>query len=171
MPEGEPRQELVVLLHAWTLSPASLGQVMSEVRRLKPDAEILAPSLSLGLFSLADPAQMLDELLGLIDKHRAVRDSGSPPAASIRLIGHSFGAVLARALFLAAMGGLGYGRERPWARSVERIILLAGTNRGWTPSSATSPPQRFLYALVAGVGHLLSYLRDPVIFHIRRGAP
>jgi hypothetical protein len=173
MSDGEPHWELIVLLHAWTLSPASLDQVMGEVRRLKPDAEILVPSLPLGVFSMADPAQMLDELLSRVDSHTAVRDSGRSPSLSITLIGHSFGAVLARALFVAATGGLGYRHARRWARSVDRIILLAGTNRGWTPSSATSWLQRIQYALVAGVGHLFSYIRwrDPVIFHIRRGAP
>jgi pimeloyl-ACP methyl ester carboxylesterase len=173
MTEREPHRELVVLLHAWRQSPASLAQVINEVRRLKPDTEILAPALPLGFFSLADLAQVIDTLLDRIDSHPAVRASGGSPSISITLIGYSFGAVLARALFVAAMGDLGYEREQPWARSVERIILLAGTNRGWTPSSAVSPLQRFVYAVTSGAGHVLSCAtgRDSVIMQVRRGAP
>jgi hypothetical protein len=59
-----------------------------------------------------------------------------------------------------------------WVSAVDRIVLLAAVNRGWTISSAMSPFLRFVAPLLIGLGHVLDLVpgRTPVIFQIRRGS-
>lgn len=56
---------------------------------------------------------------------------------------------------------------------VERIILLAGVNRGWSISHHMSLTRAFLYTLGTSFGCLLQLATGqvPLVFHIRRGAP
>jgi predicted esterase len=49
------------------------------------------------------------------------------------LVGYSMGALLVRKAYLYGRGDVGVGHApRPWIARVDRIVLLAGMNRGWS---------------------------------------
>lgn len=54
----------------------------------------------------------------------------------VRIIAHSFGALLTRAAVLQALDVCD-GLDHRWLRNTDRLILLAGTNRGFMPDRAT----------------------------------
>ena len=105
---------------------------------------------------------------------------------SITLVGHSFGAVLARKIAIVAYGEQAGAdndipapfevelsalrQPRSWAPLIGRIVLMAGMNRGWSTSSAmdwfTSAKWSFMQ-----VACEISMRGKPTILAIRRGAP
>ncbi len=110
------------------------------------------------------------------------------------MVGHSIGALYARKVYAAACGEnpkeapfeedlkgnlKSFGakpleeKPRPWASAVDRIVLLAGMNRGWSISHHMSIPRAVVMDLGVVVGRLLDWIygRPPVIFSIRRGSP
>jgi hypothetical protein len=133
--------------------------------------------MPLGLLSTAKPEAVVERLVAVVDErwNRIVHDDQAEP--DVILVGHSFGAVLARQLYCRAWGAgpdatIDPSRARPWAGRIRRIILLAGMNRGWTTTSAVGPIQRLLMRLGAAVGHTLALFgREPIAFAVRRGAP
>ena len=150
------------------------------VRDVHPDSDLFAPALPVGILSFSDPEQVARDLVASID--RLWRERAAQPGATgyrrIVLIGHSLGAVLARKVWALAYGATAAAevdrdRIRPWARCIERIVLLAATNRGWMVSSAFSPLDRLRWTLGAGLGNFcrLVLRREPLIFGFRRGAP
>ena len=48
------------------------------------------------------------------------------------LIGHSFGGLIARRVYLLAAGAVPHQRASPWGGRVSRIVLFASVNRGFT---------------------------------------
>lgn len=141
---------LVVLLHGYRGSAASLQSVLERTRRafphMDPQSDVYCPDMPLGVFSTADPDAIVSELLAEIDRRWLAAISECRPIQRIVLVGHSIGALLARKLYVVACGEAllaplesaykaagddGLLLVRPWAFSVERIVLLAGMNRGW----------------------------------------
>jgi pimeloyl-ACP methyl ester carboxylesterase len=164
---------LVVLLHAFTLTPKNLQRVAEIVREEYPRSDVYAPKLPVEMFSCADPEAMSRDIveyiaaLSRIDSYR-----------SIILIGHSLGAVVARKVWALAHGATPAAsceraQARTWARKIDRIVLLAATNRGWMISSALSPFHRLGWTLGTAWGNFLRHVfaREPTIFGFRRGAP
>jgi hypothetical protein len=175
---GDSR-ELVVLLHAYTQSPQHLHALRTRVAESKPDADILIPDLPLGLFSFVDCSEVVADLLRRID--RCWEENG--PYESLALVGHSMGALLARKLYVCACGENPKApfderlhsdslEPRPWASSVQRLILLAGMNRGWAINHHLSLLNAVFWTLGVLTGRLLSLFRPgkPVILSIQRGA-
>lgn len=170
-------QTLVVLLHASTQRAKSLQHVRKIISKQVASAIILCPQLPAQTFSFADPNQMVQELLQIIDQVWAARGSYD----RIILIGHSLGALLARKLYVCACGEnadapletlLDAHAPRPWAQAVERIILLAGINRGWTISHNLPLTKAITFRLGTALGYLcLTFRQRPLLFQIRRGAP
>ena len=171
---------LAVLLHAFDQTPESLERVAAVVREEHPASVIFAPPLPIGTFSSADPVEIAAGLVRRIDDQVEARqtqpDGGS--YRSIILIGHSAGAVMARKIWALAHGatpsaGIDPARRRPWARKIDRIVLLAAMNRGWMISSALDPLARLLWTFGTAWGHFSRFVlrREPFIFGLRRGAP
>jgi len=163
---------LVVMLHAYDVTPATLQRMAQVVREQYPRSDIYAPKLPIDLFSRSDPEQIACDLLDYLG---ALPRIGS--YVSIIMIGHSMGAVLARKIWALAHGATPAGTVRPdfamkWAGRIDRIILLAALNRGWTVSSALSPLNRLLWTLGTGWGNFCRYAlrQDPVVFGFRRGS-
>jgi alpha-beta hydrolase superfamily lysophospholipase len=150
--------ELVVLLHAYRSTPAKLAAVRRTVSGAKPDADIFTPRLRLWMWSTEDPRALVRNVIEAIGDLDRRRDGGY---SSITLVGHSYGAMLARKVFLDAPGA--------WAGRVSRIVLLAGMNRGWNATSALGAWQQTAVRFGTIVGHLLPGW--PAIFALRRGAP
>lgn len=176
---------LVVLLHAYTSSPGKLASVASAIARSWPRAQIYAPELPASLLSMADPDQVVADILINVDRLVLEADSRNESFDRIVLVGHSLGALLVRKLYVVACGEVeeapleavyrssaGLVRARPWAAKVERLVLLAGMNRGWHVSHHLSLTHAPVWALGSAFCFLIHFVtgRWPLIFTIRRGA-
>jgi pimeloyl-ACP methyl ester carboxylesterase len=162
-------QSLVVILHAYIMGPDSLRHISKAVLAERPDSHIICPSLPLAMFSTAEPADIAFSVVREIDtqtRHR--EEQGWPQFEDIFLIGHSFGALLARKVYVIASGA-----GRPWANLVRRIILFAAMNRGWSIThhlNLITAAQLYFGSLFGNV--LLTFRgKRLAIFQIRRGAP
>ncbi len=170
-------ETLVVLLHGSTLRADSLQHIRKVIHDQLASSAILCPELPTRTFSFADPNQIVQELLGMIDQVWAGRE----PYKRIILIGDSLGALLARKLYVCACGenkdapfesSITAETTREWAKAVVRIILLAGMNRGWSISHNLSPTNAIRFRVGTFFGHLcLAANQRPLLFHIRRGTP
>lgn len=196
IPEFESRDsstELVVLLHAFASGPHGLRHVRDVVREDFPEADIFVPRMLIGRFSMALPSDVIAEVLMRIDALWATKTRrGSEGYRRILLVGHSMGALYARKLYVCACGenreapfepelkgcltrrnGEPLAAPRPWADRVERIVLLAGMNRGWSISHHLSLFRAVAWSLGVAMGSFMTlfYRRPPIIFTIRKGAP
>ncbi len=63
--------------------------------------------------------------------------------------------------------------QKAWAEKIERIVLLAAVNRGWSISEHLSFGHAIVWTLRTWFGKVLSIVRQrtPLIFHVRRGSP
>ncbi len=170
---------LVFLLHGYSDGPKRLSLVADTIRTSLGNAEVITPDLRLSRISWTPLNRVIAELLRDIDEHWSTGKYGR-----VVLVGHSCGALLARKLYIAACGSLGRAplepdllhtctTLRPWAGSVERLVLLAGMNNGWSIDYHMSPGRALHHSLgVLGVRALHFFLRRwPTIFEIRRGSP
>ena len=177
-PARDAPTDLVVIVHG--LRKRMLETVPPVVAERLPHADILLPTYEAGPLSNRSGVDLADEISDAIQSQcdRHLRTVGTPYQRII-LIGHSRGALLVRKAYVFArgenqelwVGGL-RPKPRPWAASVERIILLAGLNRGW--SFSPKPPRmswrrwallRVLDVVVSAIGQA-RLLRD-----IKKGAP
>jgi hypothetical protein len=128
-------ERLVVLVHGLG-TPALLDDVAELVRQALPTADIAVAAYNAGLFSNIEAGIQARQLaLGIGELVEA------RPYRSIILVGHSIGALLLRAAYLMARGARFPEVDaipadlRRWAEPpmVERMVLLAGLNQGWSP--------------------------------------
>lgn len=130
-------KELVVIVHAWTSSAAKLRHVRKAVEETLPDADLLIPDYPAGVFSSADPLRITEELVRAIEVAAESRSKQGRGYERIILVGHSLGALLVRKAYVWACAqnqdepGPLRSAAKTWPPLVERIILMAGTNRGW----------------------------------------
>ena len=185
---------LVVLLHAYRKDPLSLRYVRKIIEDTYPHADLLIPELPLKrAFSLARPEEIIAELLIGIDKAWDQRETnGSGGYNDILMVGHSVGALYARKLYVCACGetkdapfetelknylnekkGKPLENTRKWAKAVDRIILLAGMNRGWSIDHHLFTKNAIQWNVGTVIGGAMMALRlgTPTIFTVRRGEP
>lgn len=133
-------EQLVVFVHAYTSSRKSLRHVRDAVAEVLPDADLLRPDCPAGLLSNADPVDITEALLDAIDGAVDDRDKRGGSYQEVIMIGHSLGALLVRKAYVFARGQTQdsvinlLAAPRKWVSRVSRIVLLAGTNRGWSVS-------------------------------------
>ncbi|WGL16959.1 hypothetical protein PVT68_01350 [Microbulbifer bruguierae] len=175
--------ELIVLIHAYMSSPIKLTSLRALVTRELPNADLYIPDLNAGWSSTETPVNITQNLLENIDQIWEVRErQKSKPYERIIFVGHSFGALIARKLYVCACGetqaapfenAISAKIARPWAYKVERLILLAGMNRGWRVSHHLSLSNAAIWSAGNLIGNILSLLRSspPLIFSVRKGAP
>lgn len=180
--------DLVVFIHGFNAKSKELTGLIDALHEARPDAAILAPDLPYsasqrGLWCKEEAVAIVDRLvqaITLLDKRK--RESGGSGYGKIVLVGHSFGAVLARKIAIVAHGetpeaafeaGLdGHKAVLPWAGRIERLVLLAGMTRGWAASSAMDWWTSFQWGLGSTIVEaLMSWTTLPTIFSIRKGAP
>jgi pimeloyl-ACP methyl ester carboxylesterase len=175
--KGSSGTVLVVILHSWHRGPEVMSDVSEAVREAYDGrVEICAPKLPhsrfLGSVRAAEIVRQTVEIVdGCVARNRSI--------TRIVLIGHSFGATLARRVFLVASGApqnfaaeepLAGIARKPWADKIERIVLLAAFNRGWKISDRLSWYYSFMFN-VAGLAGSIIPRWSPTIFDIRLGAP
>jgi broad specificity phosphatase PhoE len=137
MREGDAQRSdtLVVLVHAWIRKAKSLQNIRVALSSEFSGAAFLVPEYRGGLLSNASPYSIAAALEDAIAS--AQRDYGF---SRIILVGHSAGALLVRKAFVWASGDTSDRIGQPqatrqaskWAHCVKGIVLLAGTNRGWS---------------------------------------
>lgn len=171
----EPNDTLVIVLHGcvWTgrQKRLQLQHVIGAIHDTIPSADVFAPLLPIEFWSLRNADRIIDALLAQVDDLWSARGERY---ARVILVGFSFGSVLVRSLYCRAAGagddGVVDPRQcRPWAAAVERVVLLAGVNRGWTTDSPVTKFESLVNGVGTAVGHLLP--AKPTIFALRRGAP
>ena len=132
-------QQLVVLLHGYQKTAASLDDVRNEVERVLPDADVMVPEFSTSLLSNVSAVDLANALSDAIEQEYERQTEGY---RDVILVGHSIGSLLARKAYVIGRGETeevsqeGF-RQRPkqWAGRVSRIVLMAGMNRGWSISA------------------------------------
>jgi pimeloyl-ACP methyl ester carboxylesterase len=172
---GDSR-ELAVLVHGLG-SSRLVKDVKETLAECLPDADLMVPRFRSTLFSNADPSDLAAQLSDLIEAAEQNQPRGG--YTRIILVGHSFGALLARKAYVFACGenhelrrgGLIPG-TKSWAKKVERIILLAGMNRGW---SVTPKPRHRSWAksCLYWAGETIAWLTRTgyLLRSLRRGSP
>jgi pimeloyl-ACP methyl ester carboxylesterase len=181
---------LVLLLHAYTHTAASMAAVQTATMSAWPGATVVCPTLPAALWSTANPNEVVAGLLSMMDQAIQAADAAGRPYERVVLVGHSLGALLARKLYVVACGetadapfesefrGVGVAalhglvEPRPWAGRISRLVLLAGMNRGWRVTHHLSLLRAPMWAAGVGVGNVVYQLsgRRLLILTIRRGA-
>jgi pimeloyl-ACP methyl ester carboxylesterase len=150
---GKARSELVVVLHGLRSSPKQMLGVVGSVAAARPDADILALPLAfagpLGIFAVQPAEHMAAKVVERINAAIKAREEDRRTSGTYQrfvLVGHSFGGVIARKVAIIANGQkddapfepllTGFQDGTAWGTKIERIVLLAGMSRGWSPASA-----------------------------------
>jgi len=171
--------DLFVLIHGYA-STATAMLPVAEIARTLGDPKILMPEYPASFISQVNPNSVVRDIVAKIDSIY------TKDISKITIVGHSIGALLARKVYVCAnwrSTDLKLEKElsefslpRSWAQKVDRIVLLAGMNRGWQISPHMSIKKLFAFK----AGELLHTLMLPLellsgtqslIFSVRRGAP
>ena len=173
---------LVVLLHGYTCERRHMRTIEVAAKDRFGDADVYRPTLPLSLLSMRHPDEIVAALLTHIDHIWAEKKGGYK---KLVLVGHSMGALLARKLYVCACGqtdiapfdeqfskfGASVAEARPRAGCVDRLVLLAGMNRGWQVSHHLSLRWAAWWLLGLFFCRVsMLFGREPVIMHIKRGA-
>jgi pimeloyl-ACP methyl ester carboxylesterase len=178
----ERGQPLIVILHGTGGTAKKIAPLVAAAAEYCPDAAIWAPQMPhhgrLGIVAFSKVQDILNSLMEEIDRRMA--EEGH---TQLILIGHSFGAVLARKIVILAHGEIAeapfdqglssWAEKRPWSRKISRLIMLGGMSRGWSSETARSWLLSIQWRVGSLLGEILSmlYARTPTIFSIRCGSP
>ncbi len=180
--DGTSRR-LVVVIHGSNPSTTSRGRVglaksmslVSEtIDREMSDADQYVPNLPIGRFSFQDPVQVNRDLVNAITSRFVAKNYDS-----VTLVGHSLGGLVARRAYVTACGQNPDApfhpdspkEIQPWAGKVDRIILLAGVNQGWSISHHMKRLKTLKLTMGVWLGYFLwAFGWKPLIFEMRRGA-
>ncbi len=188
-------ETLVVILHAYGGSESAMRPVKETIEKMKhisgpkkgnkifDSVTFLTPDLPFGALSTADPNQVAHEIMLEIDKAFEKKKY-----KEVVLVGYSMGAVFARKLYVLAQGettdiefgdaikkyannsGTSYSSPRKWASKVNRIVLLAGMNNGWSISHHMSRTKAVEMEIGTFLGEVVQKFHDraPIIFSVKK---
>jgi pimeloyl-ACP methyl ester carboxylesterase len=168
---------LVVLFHAYTSSPKKLKSVIEVIQQTLPDADIYTPKLPLDFISFITPQEIVKVQLLRIDEviENHYCSDRINRYEKIILVGHSFGALIARYLYIeaCAVNEDKSTLKHTWSTKVERIILFAGMNRGWKISHHLSISNTVLWSIgsIFAASIWLLTRKFPQIYAIKKGSP
>lgn len=149
---------LFVLVHGYD-PDRNLWDSLEEV--LLSEGSVLRLTYDAAPTSNADP-QHIANGIGAAIADANVRGS------RIVIVAHSIGALLARR---AVLDGLRRGDN--WSQDVERLVLLAGMNRGWSAGGQLPPVATIWLQLRLRIGYWLAKMlrRGELLLDLQRGAP
>jgi pimeloyl-ACP methyl ester carboxylesterase len=171
--ETQDAKTLVIMIHGYDATRYSLRFVWFAAREAVPSADFFLPDLPLNMLSFEDPIAVINELIKKVDlRQREHRYD------HIIIVGHSIGALLARKLYIHACGepssGDGYQQLRApfesgvesrngyaWAEKIDRLVLLAGMNLGWSISQHMNLWTALKYKIGVAFG---KYIMTPLVF-------
>lgn len=141
---------------------AQYDALKTVVNNTLEQALVEIPDLSLSAFSTASPDEVIAPVLQMIDDYWMTHEDN----VTITIMGHSVGALLARKLLVEADA-----QQKAWVNKVDRVIMLAGVNKGWTihPDLSTFMLTQFLLGIVLGKAKEKITGRKPFAFYVRRG--
>lgn len=192
--EGDGAERLVVLVHGYRGSPQKLLPLAKAIRGMEgfANADIFAPAMPFDMFSSVPPEDVVALLVRAIDERWSLKEATGRPYERIWLVGHSMGGVFVRKAYVCASGqnpqaplereiecafeDIGAApaiTARPWAKVVERIVLLAAINRGWAVSHHMGVKTMIVWSFGSFIGRLrtLFLRRRPLVFALKRGSP
>ena len=181
-------KNLCILIHGygkllpWKNSHNKLKDLKEVIEEsFADDMDIYYPNLNKEMifYSINNPNNIVKDLLEDIN-----RIWTNKTYDKIYIIGYSTGALIARKLYVCACGNnpeapleekfKGCNLPTQWADAIDRIILLAGINRGWSINHHLSLMKAISWTIVAGLGNLMMLFSfnklKPLLFNIRKGA-
>ena len=165
--------QLIVLFHSFRGGPEKMSDVCKYIAQLYPDADQYVPNLPCSTFSQASPGDIAARQLAKID---GIWSDGSANYRSIMFVGHSIGALIARSTVLLAIeraGAVDGDQTLDWVNRVDRLVLLAGLNRGWKAGHHLSLFNQLNWNVGTAIGSVWGAItKKPfLIMSIRRGSP
>jgi hypothetical protein len=181
VPCGRAGAALVVVTHGLGGSIERLQGLLALAAEAYPEATIVTATYPVGVYSNSSPFLLSHRLEDGINRHFTdCKDKGAP-YGRIVLVGYSAGALLIRKAFLYGLGRLedhptfaqGLTRSvQDWAAAVERIVLLAGMNRGWSLEERRPGFSFGEYWAAVVFGPVLQRLGvSKFLYDIERGSP
>lgn len=177
-------KELIVLVHAYLGNVKMMGPVQHAIRAVRPDADILQFEYPAQLFSNANLFALAWQMEAGIDAHQRAKQY-----ERITLCGYSIGALLVRKAYVYGCGSVAdapgtagtravTGPTKDWTTKVDRLVLLAGMNRGWDRDSKQKDVPFYKRSLLwlgltiarlSGTGHLLRHCEkgEPFVANLR----
>jgi pimeloyl-ACP methyl ester carboxylesterase len=171
-------KDLIVFVHGYAKGNKPLEGVIRAAQQARPGADLMYFEYASQVFSNADPfrlASQMEEQIRQLDSERDYE--------RIHLVGYSMGALLLRKAYVYGSGSVedlpfadrSRATTRPpqdWVKRVDRFVLLAGTNRGW---SHEDPPKEMTLwkATVNSFGMFFGSLSGTgmLVRRIQRGEP
>lgn len=152
------RSTLFVLVHGMTPDDEHWAEV---ARSLEPHGQVLRLRYNAARWSNADPRQVA---AGIGREVKAAVDATG--AGRVRFVAHSMGALLTRRALLDSRG-------QAWLGRVDRVVLLAGVNRGWDLSGEPPADADPLYRLGMRLGYWAAHMvsMSKLVFSFERGSP
>ncbi len=181
--QEESSKYIFLLLHGYATRKKKYASVKQHIKKEFPKATILFPYLGMTAWSTANPDDIAVGAINKIDEAWEVlknEKDANVEDVKIVIIGHSTGSLLARKIYIVACGENSDApfeetykeqpKQRVWAKNIDRIILLAGMNRGWTLNSHIYTGTAFLMTIGMLVGHILRLCgKEPLAFRTHRG--
>lgn len=184
MNQAAAPQDLVVIIHGMGGRAERMESVANVVSKAwkehgKREPRIFVPHLGFSMVSFDDPCEIAHRLSEAIDTEYA---RISAPGCVV-IIGYSFGSLIARKAYVYACGNCApedleasrYDAPKAWAKRVERIVLLAGMNRGWQLSAHVALHRLIQWGIGVAIGNFIMALtlgkKTPLVFRVHRGAP
>lgn len=159
-------KNLVVVLHGFMAKPAKYDSLKELIRTTYDNTEVIVPRLPLSKLSFSNPDTIANKLIEQIDEKWNLLSNKGLKEFQIVLIGHSTGAILARKLYLEA-----YKQEKDWRGNIERIILIAGINQGWTINPSQSWKRIVVMNFAIGFSYLMGLFGfRHIITYTRKGS-
>ena len=183
--QGQPgSRSLIVLLHGYTGNFQIMSEVRQALREARPDADMVSFQYPAQAFSNADPFRIAEQINENIEALQLKRGYNH-----IILVGFSMGALLLRKAYLYGVGSIAdapmVGGQRlvfrlasEWVKHVDRFVLLAGMNRGWSLEYKPEYGGTFMmvlrtlgmkFAYYTGTGRLVQQMQrgEPFVANLR----
>ncbi len=129
---------LIVLIHGYGGKGAYLDPILKLIHLVIPDGDVFFPGFLSSPLCNSSPRILASHIEHFIDEKYEERKKDGGCYESVILIGHSLGGLLARQAYLYGHGQsddplTGARRDgKEWARKVDRLVLSAALNRGWS---------------------------------------